>query len=82
LAPIVGAVGANLISKMNKFLNHYPKLRKPQVGDKIEIIKVVQGNYKVGDVGIIKHIGEIFTEVQLVNDINVIYLFRYEYALI
>jgi hypothetical protein len=44
---------------MNKFLEKYPRLREPRIGDKIQIIKIINDigtgdyNYKLGDTGVI-----------------------------
>jgi hypothetical protein len=39
---------------MNKFLEQYPALWVPKVGDRVRIIKLVDnGHYQIGDVGVI-----------------------------
>jgi hypothetical protein len=40
----------------NKFLELYPQLREPRIGDRIRMIETLDHVYKKGDIGIIKAI--------------------------
>lgn len=58
---------------MNKFLNQYPQLREPKIGDRIKVIKILNIlkeeiksiSYNIGEVGTIQ---DVFEQGQINSD--------------
>ena len=64
--PPAGVVhGGEILFKMNKFINKYPVLWSPAIGDKFRVRCVLNSfkepvpdnhyNYKIGEIGVITH---------------------------